>query len=158
MKSIIIDSSWYCRPPHVPKRLGAGGIVCLMKGKKIFLALAHEGDWPSFVIPKGGVDPGEHIEATARREIAEETGITKLRLLGKIGVLERLNFDRSNWMETHIFAYCTSQYQATPLDSRAHPQPPSWHPIDDIPYMLWPEQRQIVEKNKKLIKRWMINP
>lgn len=32
--------------------------------------------------PQGGVDPGEDLEAAARRELAEETGVTSVRLLG----------------------------------------------------------------------------
>lgn len=33
--------------------------------------------------PQGGVDDGEDWEAAARRELAEETGITSVRLLGQ---------------------------------------------------------------------------
>ncbi|MBS0186275.1 MAG: RNA pyrophosphohydrolase [Proteobacteria bacterium] len=35
-------------------------------------------------MPQGGMDPGESIEATAIRELAEETGITSIKIL-KIG-------------------------------------------------------------------------
>jgi putative (di)nucleoside polyphosphate hydrolase len=33
--------------------------------------------------PQGGVDPGEDLEAAARRELAEETGVTSATLLGR---------------------------------------------------------------------------
>jgi len=33
--------------------------------------------------PQGGVDPGEDIEAAARRELAEETGVTSAELIGR---------------------------------------------------------------------------
>ncbi len=33
--------------------------------------------------PQGGVDPGENLEAAARRELAEETGVTSARILGR---------------------------------------------------------------------------
>jgi putative (di)nucleoside polyphosphate hydrolase len=34
--------------------------------------------------PQGGVDPGEDLEAAARRELYEETGISSVSLLGRI--------------------------------------------------------------------------
>jgi 8-oxo-dGTP pyrophosphatase MutT (NUDIX family) len=40
-----------------------------------------EGLW---ALPKGGIDPGERPEATAVREVAEETGV-RGRSLGKLG-------------------------------------------------------------------------
>ena len=33
--------------------------------------------------PQGGVDPGEDLEAAARRELFEETGATRIALLGR---------------------------------------------------------------------------
>ena len=33
--------------------------------------------------PQGGVDPGEDLEAAARRELAEETGVRSVRLLAR---------------------------------------------------------------------------
>lgn len=33
--------------------------------------------------PQGGVDPGEELEAAARRELAEETGASRASLLGR---------------------------------------------------------------------------
>jgi len=33
--------------------------------------------------PQGGVDAGEDVEAAARRELAEETGVTSIALLGR---------------------------------------------------------------------------
>ena len=33
--------------------------------------------------PQGGVDPGEELEAAARRELAEETGVVSVSLLGR---------------------------------------------------------------------------
>jgi putative (di)nucleoside polyphosphate hydrolase len=37
-------------------------------------------DWQ---FPQGGVDAGEELEAAARRELQEETGVTSVRLIGR---------------------------------------------------------------------------
>ncbi len=34
--------------------------------------------------PQGGVDPGEALEAAARRELQEETGVSSVSLLGRV--------------------------------------------------------------------------
>jgi len=35
-------------------------------------------------VPRGGIDPGEDLEAAARRELAEETGVTSALLIARI--------------------------------------------------------------------------
>lgn len=42
-----------------------------------------ESDPLSWQFPQGGVDPGEDLEAAARRELHEETGVRSIRRLGR---------------------------------------------------------------------------
>jgi 8-oxo-dGTP pyrophosphatase MutT (NUDIX family) len=58
-----------------------------------------------WTIPKGHVEPGESIEQTAVREVAEETGLTNLRLGER---LDKLHFfyrreGKLIFMTTHVF-------------------------------------------------------
>ena len=58
----------------------AGGIV--ENDKKELLFIFRLGKWD---LPKGKVEKGEDIEATAEREVEEETGVTHLKMKKKIG-------------------------------------------------------------------------
>lgn len=82
------------------KKTVVGGLV-LHEGK---LVMVREGEGEiagKLNFPLGGLEKDESIEAGARREIEEETGL-KVRLIKKIGVYHTL---RSNGLEVekHIF-------------------------------------------------------
>jgi 8-oxo-dGTP pyrophosphatase MutT (NUDIX family) len=66
-------------------RESAGGIVVGKDGKMILV----EQGGNSWSFPKGGIDPGESALEAAKREIAEECGITKLTLVASLGSYER---------------------------------------------------------------------
>ncbi|MFD2472439.1 NUDIX hydrolase [Amycolatopsis silviterrae] len=52
----------------------AGAVLWRRAGARIEIALVHRPRYDDWSLPKGKVDPGETIAATAVREIAEETG------------------------------------------------------------------------------------
>jgi 8-oxo-dGTP pyrophosphatase MutT (NUDIX family) len=68
------------------REFSAGGVlVRRLRGKWMMAAIRPAGRPPGlWALPKGQIDPGEAGEATALREIAEETG-TQGRSLGKLG-------------------------------------------------------------------------
>jgi len=65
----------------------AGGVVLRRRqgGLEAALMLSHHGAW---VLPKGRIEPGEEPEQAARREVAEEVGLTGLALRGALGETE----------------------------------------------------------------------
>lgn len=149
-----VDASWYVRPEGVPDRFTAGGVVVRELEGRVLVAFAREADpqQPGYVLPKGGVDAGEDLLTAARREILEETGLGDLTLLGKLGVLQRLSFYKDLWQVIHLFLYATSQADGTPTDSEYHDDV-YWFPIDDLPPMMWPEQRRLLEERPHDIER-----
>ncbi|MBM3934627.1 MAG: NUDIX hydrolase [SAR202 cluster bacterium] len=146
-----IDLTWYVRAPGLKVRLAAGGVVARREGARLMVAFTKEKAFTQFVLLKGGVDPGETLEIASAREVTEETGITDLRLVTKLGVAERLNWDKDRWVTTHFYLFETKQVEAKPTDQVKH-EAMWWFPLDELPDMLWPEQRRLVEDNRAAIK------
>lgn len=70
--------------PYQPDRpivveLASGGVVLHPGDARVLLL--HETEEDRWTLPKGHVEKGESLEACARREIQEETGLTDLALL-----------------------------------------------------------------------------
>lgn len=147
---MIIDKSWYQRPPHVPAGNTAGGVVVRREGRRVFVALAKEQEFEEYVLPKGHVDEGENVEQAARREIEEEVGIADLHLLEFLGVRERLSLDRNEWKRTHYFLFITEQVDAKPTETDKHEEM-GWFPLDNLPALFWPEQKALLEENRDRI-------
>ena len=149
---VTIDSSWYRRPKGVKTRVSAGGVIVRAEQGRGLVALTREGDWPLFVLPKGGVEAGETLEQAARREIEEEAGLSELELLGYLGTRERLNYTRNRWMTVHYFLFRTRQSTGRPTDPK-HTAGVSWFAPDALPSMLWPEQQALIEELAERICR-----
>ncbi|MDQ4085234.1 MAG: NUDIX domain-containing protein [Actinomycetota bacterium] len=58
-----------------PPVLAAGAVVWRPANGAVAVLLVHRPKYDDWSFPKGKVDPGEHLTATAVREVAEETGL-----------------------------------------------------------------------------------
>lgn len=78
----------------------AGGMVINKKQEILFIYRANKWD-----LPKGHIEKGEHIEATAIREVEEECGITNLVIDRFLLTTYHIFFqnNRKNIKETHWF-------------------------------------------------------
>jgi ADP-ribose pyrophosphatase YjhB (NUDIX family) len=150
-----IDQSWYERPVDIEEKIAAGGIVVRRDDDHVLVALIREGDLPGYVLPKGRMEPDENLEATARREIEEEAGLSNLHYLGELGVRERLEYSKQHWKITHYFLFSSDQSAGTPTDPGMLYQV-EWFPLDGLPAMFWPEQKALIEENRALIDAALI--
>jgi ubiquinone/menaquinone biosynthesis C-methylase UbiE/ADP-ribose pyrophosphatase YjhB (NUDIX family) len=135
----MIDDSWYARPTGAPVHELAGGIVLRLEDGRVLVALIREGAGAGYSLPKGHREPGETLEAAAQREVAEEAGLRELDTISLLGTRERLNFTKRAWNITHYFVF------RAPADERGTAE---WFPLDALPAMFWPEQRELIEVHR----------
>ncbi|MCU0607012.1 MAG: NUDIX domain-containing protein [Candidatus Edwardsbacteria bacterium] len=154
---LAIDDSWYRKPAGVPEHVSCGGVVARVERGTVLIALLKEDGFLRLVLPKGHLERGESLEQAARREIAEESGLTDLRLLCEIGVRERLDLKKRSWKTTHYFLFSTTQRSGHPTDAH-HTYVLEWSPLDRLPDMFWPEQEELVRTNTAMIKSALFRP
>ena len=63
----------------IPVKKAGGGLVYNKKGEVLFIF--RNGKWD---LPKGGTEKFEEMEETAMREVEEETGVGKLKIIKKL--------------------------------------------------------------------------
>ena len=63
----------------IPVSKAGGGLVYNPKGEVLFIF--RNGKWD---LPKGGTEKGEEIEETSMREVEEETGVGRLKIVRKL--------------------------------------------------------------------------
>lgn len=147
-----IDESWYRKPTGIPTKASAGGVVARVQDGRVLLAFVREGSKPGLVLPKGRVEGNESLAETARREIEEEAGLNDLKLITKLGTRERLDFSKRLWKQVHYFLFTTDQKSGKPTDPK-HRHYVEWFPLDQLPQMFWPEQRELIESNRERIRQ-----
>ncbi len=99
--SVLIDMF----KTKLPLVQAAGGLVRNKKGKMLFIFRKNKWD-----LPKGKVDKGETLENGAMREVEEETGVKKLKLISFAGMTYHV-FRRNNQYrlkETYWFHMTTN--------------------------------------------------
>jgi len=68
---------------NLPLRIGVG-IILLNKNNKVFVGKRIDNPIDLWQMPQGGVDKNENFLSAAKRELEEETGITKVSLVKEI--------------------------------------------------------------------------
>ncbi|MFM1920901.1 MAG: putative mutator protein MutT4 [Candidatus Hydrogenedentota bacterium] len=151
----VIDDSWYQRIPEVPERVSAGGVVVRIDRGNLLVALVCEIEsrgetLPGYVLPKGGVEPGEDRETGARREIQEEAGLSEVTWIRPVATIERHDLYKKYWSISHYELFVTSQLAGEILD-KDHHFGMDWFPLDQLPEMFWPCERHMLERRRKEI-------
>ena len=131
----------------------AGGLVFHEKTGKVLVVNQNHNSWS---LPKGHIDEGETAEEAAIREIYEESGVTSLQLIKKLGKYERYRIgkngvdDMSELKEIEMFLFSSDQDELNPVD----PDNPmaDWIPVHEVSSLLTHSKDiEFFEKNKTQI-------
>jgi 8-oxo-dGTP pyrophosphatase MutT (NUDIX family) len=133
------------------KTNSAGGIILNSKNQ-IVLVYHGKGNWN---FPKGHVEKGETLKETAKREIAEETGISELEFVKPLGTYSRFRIGVDGITEIkdelktmHFFLFKSNQKNLKPTDL-IHSEA-KWVDINKVPkYLKHPKDIEFFEKVKK---------
>jgi 8-oxo-dGTP pyrophosphatase MutT (NUDIX family) len=140
------------------REFSAGGVlVRRLRGRWVMAAIRPAGKKPGlWALPKGRIDAGESGEATALREVAEETGAHG-RSLGKLGDVRYV----FTWNGERIFkvvSFFLVRYEGGRLDDlpeefRHEVAEARWLPLDEAPELLtYGGEKDMARKAKAVLE------
>jgi 8-oxo-dGTP pyrophosphatase MutT (NUDIX family) len=138
-------------------QISAGGVAFRRESSRLEVVLISVGEGPRWQLPKGLVDEGEEIEATALREVREEAGIVT-EIIGPIETIEYWYYSttRGERVRFHKFVhFYLLSYQSGDVRDHDHEvNEARWVEIDEARRMLaFDGERKIVERAKGMLQR-----
>ncbi|MFA4953918.1 MAG: NUDIX domain-containing protein [Patescibacteria group bacterium] len=131
--------------------ISAGGVIVKKEGGAYFILLLRDTRFPEWYFAKGHVEPGEALEQAALREVSEEAGLHQLKIHYLLGSYERF-VEKANELKTiHYFLMSPTQEETPSTPDNEHVEL-RWFPLEHLPTMYLPEQRDVIEKNLAKIK------
>jgi 8-oxo-dGTP pyrophosphatase MutT (NUDIX family) len=132
----------------------AGGVIVNSHGQVVVVNQRRD----SWSLPKGHIDPGEDALTAAKREIAEESGITELEYVRELGSYERYKIarggdgeDMSELKRIHMFLFRSEIEALAPTDP-GNPEA-RWVPIEEVTELLThPKDKQFFDSIKGSLK------
>jgi 8-oxo-dGTP pyrophosphatase MutT (NUDIX family) len=136
----------------VKREFSAGGVLVRKMAGRNWVAAIRPGGKPEGVwaLPKGLIAPGEKPEATAVREVYEETGCEGVSL-GKLGDVRYVYTFRSERIfkvvSFYLLRYRRGRLGDTPPEFRHEVAEARWLPLDEAPRLLaYKGEREVAEK------------
>ena len=98
---------------------GVSAIIYDDMGEKYFLILHRNSNWEGWEFPKGGINPGEDAQHAAAREIFEETGLNKFKIVHEFEVKREFESDEGMTSLT-VFLVQASMNIPVHIDKKEH--------------------------------------
>lgn len=139
------------RPRRLPavRETSAGGVVIDVhegRARIAIIARRNRAGRVEWCLPKGHVEPGETLEETAEREVAEETGIIGrvLVTLGTVDYWFSTSQYRIHKMVYHYLLEATGGELSVENDPDQEAIDAIWYPLDEVHTKLtFPNERRI---------------
>lgn len=126
------------------KVISAGGIIVRDNPNKQILLTIYT-HIHGLGLPKGHVEEGETVDAAAIREVTEETGLTNLSIIKKLGIINRQATERDGTpveKDIHMFLMSSTE----PYFHQKAEEEYGWFDIEKaIPQMAIKEDREFLE-------------
>ena len=135
------------------REFSAGGVVVRrLRGRWMCAAIHPRGRAPgTWALPKGLIDPGERADATAVREVAEETGV-EASLARKLGDVRYVYTRRGGQRVFKVVTFFLLRYRGgrlgdVPPAFRHEVAEVRWLPLDEAPRLLaYAGEREMAER------------
>ena len=122
-------------------------VLFTLRDKQAQILLIQRKDWPfagQWALPGGFVRPTETLEAAARRELAEETGVSEV-LLEQLRAFGDPGRDPRTWVITVAFTALISSDQIV-LRADTDAADARWFPLNDTPQPLAFDHQMILDQ------------
>jgi 8-oxo-dGTP pyrophosphatase MutT (NUDIX family) len=136
-----------------------GVIPVRQQGKswECFLVKHHQGYW---ALPKGHQEVGETDEQTARRELAEETGITDVKLSTDQTFQEEYTWRNHDLTNHKVVKYFLGLVTAATISiQKSELADGRWVPLDEAELVLtFPEAQEVFRQARKILLKGQVWP
>lgn len=144
-------------PNNFPVGITAGGVVVRQENGEWLIALEQQikMNGKGWCLPKGHVEAGEDLATAAKREIAEEAGVTEFESFVYLCEKQRESLQKKEWKILHYFLAVTKQIELNPQGvEKIHRA--QWFPLfSDLP-LVFEEQKEAIEEVRQKIQAGMI--
>lgn len=133
--------------PEAEIELSAGGAVVRDREVIVIVPVKRDANRRRVLgLPKGHLDEGETPEAAAKREVAEETGVTA-ELIDKLGDVE-YSYDRRGRRRAKRVAFYLFEYRSGRLEDHDQEiEDARWMPLEQaVEELTYPGEREIVRR------------
>ncbi len=132
--------------------VSAGGVVYRWESEKALFLLLGSNRRGVWCLPKGLIEPDEDEVTTAMREVREETGVNRVKLKGKVGLIKyQFGFREKTYDKTvHFFLFETDQ-----ADSKVGTEHDfmEWVPFDKaLGTLSYPNEKEMLSKAWSMIQ------
>jgi 8-oxo-dGTP diphosphatase len=122
-------------------------VLFTLRNRQAQILLIQRKEWPfagQWALPGGFVRPNETLDAAARRELAEETGVSEV-LLEQLRAFGDPGRDPRTWVITVAFTALISSDQVL-LRADTDAADARWFPLDDVPQPLAFDHQVILDQ------------